>query len=104
MTFKLLKRRYRSSDENEAMRRLQYFNQPYEPGNEIRIMRDVHLSKPLMVQSLSSQLVSFEDTKRGKKNATQRDNATTTASADGELDYYEDLEFEPFDTGKSVNY
>ena len=68
MTFKLLKRRYRSSDDDETMRRLQYFNHPYEPGNEIRLIDDVDLERPLMVQSLSTQMISFEDSKRGKKN------------------------------------
>ena len=104
MTFKLLKRRYRSSDENEQMRRLEYFNQPYEPGNEIHILRDVHLSKPLMLQSLGANVVSLEDAKRGKKNAVQRKDASKESYSNGELDFYEDLEFEPFDDKKIVNY
>lgn len=104
MTFKLLKRRYRSSDENEQMRRLEYFNQPYEPGNEIHILRDVHLSKPLMVYSLGEGAVSLEDVKRGRKNAIQRGNSNDNSSLQN--NYFEDfqLEFDPFDVETSKNY
>ena len=98
MTFKLLKRRYRSSDDDENMRRLDYFNHPYQPGNEIRLIDDIDLDRPLMVQSLSSQMASFEDSKRGKKNSvTQQEEQTSPGM-------YQKLEFEPFDTSQSIQF
>lgn len=97
MTFKLLKRRYRSSDDDENMRRLDYFNHPYQPGNEIRLIDDIDLDRPLMVQSLSSQMVSFEDSKRGKKNSVTQQEQTNTGM-------YQKLEFEPFDTTQSIQF
>ena len=102
MTFKLLKRRYRSSDDDESMRRLQYFNHPYEPGNEIRLIDDVDLERPLMVQSLSTQMISFEDSKRGKKNAIS--NQPTDPLIDQPYDNQQKLEFEPFDSNQSIQF
>jgi len=97
MTFKLLKRRYRSSDENERMRKLEYFNQPYEPGNEIRLMDDVELDRPLMIYSMSNQMSSLEDMKRGKKNAVEREEKM-------HKNIYQMMEFDPFDDTQSIQY
>ncbi len=98
MTFKLLKRRYRSSDENEKMRKLEYFNHPYEPGNEIRLIDDVELDRPLMMTGLSSnQMSSLEDLKRGKKNAVEREERTNKQ-------VFQLMEFDPFDDTQSIQY
>ena len=102
MTFKLLKRRYRSSDDNESMRRLQYFNHPYEPGNEIKLIDDVNLDRPLMVQSLSTQMVSFEDSKRGKKNSVS--NRNNDPLIEQPYENQQRLEFEPFDSNQSIQF
>lgn len=99
MTFKLLKRRYRSSDDNENMRRLTYFNQPYEVGNEIKLVDDVGLSKPLMVQSLSSEMSSLEETKRGKRNVVEREERSIQRDQ-----MIQTLEFDPFDDSISVQF
>jgi replicative DNA helicase len=99
MTFKLLKRRYRSSDEDENMRKLQYFNQPYEPGNEIKLMDDVGLTKPLMTLSMSNQMMALEDVKRGKKNAVEREEKVKTANQ-----MYQMMDFDPFDVDKSIQF
>lgn len=72
LTFKMLKRRYRSSEDDEKLRRLDYFNHPYEPGNEIKLIDDIDMPKPLSCVSLASQFAAVEDTKRGKKNAIAR--------------------------------
>lgn len=72
LTFKMLKRRYRSAEEDEKLRRLDYFNHPYEAGNEIRLIDDIDMDKPLSCISLASQFAAVEDTKRGKKNAVER--------------------------------
>ena len=72
LTFKMLKRRYRSTEENEKLRRLDYFNQPFEPGNEIRLLDDIELDKPLALESLATQFEAV-DTTRGKANVVERD-------------------------------
>lgn len=86
MTFKMLKRRYRSAEDDEKLRRLDYFNHPYEVGNEIKLIDDFYMDKPLSQYSLSSTFVSLEETKRGKKNATDRKKEKTK----------KELDFEPF--------
>ena len=98
MTFKLLKRRYRSSDDDHDLRRLDYFNQPYEPGNEIKLMDDVELSKPLMVRGLSESMVGLEDVKRGKKNAVEREHKEKGKFTDSlYMNIDEFADFDPFD-------
>lgn len=72
LVFKLLKRRYRSVEEDERLRRLDYFAHPFEEGNEIRLIDDVDMEKPLSLESLSTKFVPVDD-KRGKKNAMERE-------------------------------
>lgn len=73
LTFKLLKRRYRSSEDSEKMRRLDYFSHPYEPGNSISLIDDINLPKSLSVYSLASDFdEATGNLKRGKKSVTQR--------------------------------
>lgn len=75
MTFKLLKRRYKSVEENEKYRRLEYFNHPYNTDNEIQLIDDVNDDKPVSLISLATQFVGAEDaSKRGVKNAVERKN------------------------------
>lgn len=71
MTFKRIKRRYRSIEETEELRRLEYFNQPFEKGSEIRLIDDINLDKPLALTSLATKFQPVED-KRGKSNARER--------------------------------
>lgn len=99
MTFKLLKRRYRSSDDSESMRRLNYFNQPYEEGNEIKLIDDIGLARPLMVQSLSSEMSSLEDTKRGKRNVVEREHRTSDIR-----NTFDQLDFDPFDDSRPIQF
>lgn len=74
MVFKLLKRRYRSSETNEKMRQLDYFNQPFEAGNEIRLLDDLDLDEPLGILSLSTEFVADKQpNKRGTTNAIKRE-------------------------------
>lgn len=96
LTFKMLKRRYRSSEDDEKLRRLDYFNHPYEPGNEIKLIDDIDAPKSLSCVSLASQFAAIEDTKRGKKNAIAR------ASVDDRPDDKD--AFGSFEFGKIVNY
>ena len=95
MTFKLLKRRYRSTESDDHLRRLDYFNQPFAPGSEIRLMDDIELDKPLALESLATQFEPVEE-KRGKKNAIERE---------GQPKKKKDVinEMEPFDFNKVFN-
>lgn len=99
MTFKLLKRRYRSSDDDEKMRKLEYFNHPYEPGNEIKLIDDVNLDRPLMMLGMSNQMTALEDMKRGKKNAVERQEKPTNTKS-----LYQMVEFDPFDDSQSIQF
>ena len=72
MTFKLLKRRYRSTEGSDKLRRLDYFNQPFEENSEIRLKDDLDLPKPLALESLSTQFEAV-DNKRGSQNAANRE-------------------------------
>lgn len=98
MTFKLLKRRYFSSEDSEELRRLNYFNHPYEIGNDIRLLDDVGLDKPLSIALLGNDLVGAEQQKRGQKNAVKRE-----STEDNVLEE-EPLEFEPFDVQNPIYY
>lgn len=96
MTFKLLKRRYRSTEESDHLRRLDYFNHPFEAGSEIRLIDDVDLPKPLSLESLATKFEPVED-KRGKKNAIERGENPKKKKD-------EDLDFEPFNFDKASNF
>ena len=96
MKFKLLKRRYYSSEDSDELRRLNYFNHPYEPGNDIRLIDDINLEKSVSVALLGTDLVAAEQQKRGQRNATKRD--------DDDISFEGELEFEPFDTKKNIYY
>ena len=98
MTFKLLKRRYRSSDNDDKLRELEYFNHPYAKGSTIRLVDDVELEESISLTSLSSEFVALENTKRGKKNAMEREQIRE----DSDDDTLEISTFEPFDMNKQV--
>lgn len=68
LTMKRIKIRYR--DPND----LSYFNHPFELGNKIRLLDDVHLETSLSEVSLASDFDAVDlSSKRGKKNATERE-------------------------------
>ena len=73
LTFKMLKRRYRCSDENSKRRNMDYFNHPFEVGNEIKLIDDVDLDKSLSIESLATQFEPTVQNKRGNTNAVERD-------------------------------
>lgn len=98
----MLKRRYKSLEKNEKLRRLEYFNHPFEPGNEIRLIDDIDLPRPLSLESLSTQFEAVDD-KRGKENAIDRENKDKKKKKNYvENSTYDD--FEPFDFDKTSNY
>ena len=106
MTFKLLKRRYRSSETDEKLKRLDYFNHPYEPDNTIRLIDDVNLPASISLYSLATQFVALAESKRGRRNAVERNSIDEEINTKRE--YNEDesevddtsLEFEPFEVDK----
>ena len=100
MTFKLLKRRYRSTETNDKLRRLEYFNQPFEAGSEIRLIDDIDLPKPLALESLSTQFSAVED-KRGSTNAVTRKKVENKEKKN----VFDDVgDFDPFDPINSKNF
>lgn len=102
LTFKLLKRRYRSSEENEKLRRLEYFNHPFEPGNEIRLVDDVEFDHSISIESLASEFEAADD-KRGQTNATARE--TKDKGRDRKMLFTApNNDFDPFDFNKTSNY
>ena len=101
MTFKLLKRRYRSADNDEKLRELEYFNHPYAKGSSIRLVDDIEMGESISLTSLSSEFVALENnTKRGKKNATEREQIRK--KDDDDEDTLEISSFEPFDMNKQI--
>ena len=108
LTFKLLKRRYRSSEEDEKLRRLEYFNHPFEPDNGIKLIDDIEFDKPLSLESLSTKFEAVDD-KRGKTNAVEREVKEDNNSKDNDDKKKKksstfDEEFEPFDFDKAANF
>jgi len=104
MTFKMLKRRYRSSESNLKLRRLDYFSHPFEEGSEIRLIDDVDLPKSLSLESLSTKFSPTDN--RGPSTMVERhqygeetNNESTLNSIAQEIE-----EFEPFDFTRSKNY
>lgn len=102
LTFKLLKRRYRSSEEDEKLRRLEYFNHPFEPDNGIRLIDDIEFSKPLSLESLATKFEAV-DNKRGKTNAVERESKDQIKDDNKKKSSF-DEDFEPFDFDKAANF
>ena len=101
MAFKLIKRRYRSSEEDEKLRRLEYFYHPYEPENSIALIDDINMPKSLSLYSLASELPAPEELKRGKKNSTKRPKERDVNSVELELG---GLVFGDFDENQSTQF
>lgn len=107
LTFKLLKRRYRSSDSDDMLRELEYFNHPYAPGSSIKLVDDIDLDTSKSLTSLASQFVAVDGDsgKRGKKNVTDRSDKKKKHEEEEEDDDVLGIpgSFEPFEMGKN-NY
>jgi hypothetical protein len=103
-----LKRRYRSSEEDERLRRLEYFNHPFEHDNGIKLIDDIEFDKPLSLESLSTKFEAV-DNKRGKTNAIERETKEEIDSKENKDDKKKkktsfEEEFEPFDFDKAANF
>lgn len=111
LIFKMLKRRYRSTETEEKLRRLDYFAHPFAPNNEICLVDDFYEHKSRSLESLSTQFVAVED--KTKKNAVERE-VKTNDKSNGEkkrrstyvVDINEDIEndFFAFDKEEAIQY
>lgn len=72
LTFKLLKRRYKSTMSGKY-KKLDYFNHPYAENSTIRLVDDIYEAKSKSLTSLSSQFIGTDEGKRGKSNVVERD-------------------------------
>lgn len=90
LAFKLLKRRYRSSESDEKLKKLDFFHHPYEEGNTIRLIDDIDLPKPISLYSLATQFVPLNDNKRGVKTTVER-------TVVGDTSNTKNKDFEPFE-------
>ena len=95
LTFKMLKRRYRSSESDEKLKRLDYFNHPYQSGNTIRLIDDIDLPKSVSLYSLATQFVPLGDNKRGRNNVVDREDKDESTSSL--------LKYDPFDISSTIN-
>lgn len=103
MSFKMVKRRYKSSETDEKLRRLDYFNHPFEEGSSIRLIDDVDLPNSLSLESLSTQFVA-EDDKRGKTSTVKR-SEVQPANKSKKNSVFDDVgEFEPFDMSAGAHF
>ena len=103
MTFKLLKRRYRSTEGSDKLRRLDYFNQPFEENSEIRLKDDLDLPNPLALESLSTQFEAVYN-KRGSQNAANREDKNTDKKKQKGFESEDPDLFNPFDVGNSKQF
>lgn len=101
MTFKLLKRRYRSTEDNHKLRSLTYFNHPFEVGNEIKLIDDVDLPNSLSLESLATVFVAKDDGKQDTavERPTKDKDERKSLVKKKEIEEYED-----FDFGKAMNF
>ena len=101
LTFKLLKRRYRSIEEDSNLRRLDYFNHPFEENSEIRLVDDVDLPKSLSLTSLATQFqAAAGENKNGKTQAIERERSDKS----GKKTAMEEIrDFDPFNPNKTDN-
>lgn len=74
MTFRLLKRRYRSNDDNDRMYDIEYFNHPYSKENSIRLIDDVEMDESLSLISLASEFLPADDRedRRGEQHQKKK--------------------------------
>lgn len=101
MSFSLIKRRYRSSEDTEKLRRITYFNQPFRPGNEICLVDDLDRDEALAIDSLSNAHIKFKDARTHpsyaeKESHYEAESEFGTNTSSGSI-------FEDFDSDKSVN-
>lgn len=110
MTFKLLKRRYRSIESSEKLRRLDYFNQPFEKGSEIRLVDDIGQEKPAGITSLATQFEGYENgdsrnavERKEKDSDNEKDTGEKKKKDKKKFSQYSASDFSPFDMSTTVH-
>jgi len=66
LAFKLLKRRYKSLEQNVGYQAMNYFVHPLNPVNAIQLLPDVHSNKSLSLTTLGGNTVDVTVTNRGR--------------------------------------
>lgn len=66
MSFKLLKRRYKSLEPNVMLHGINYFSHPFEKGNTIKLIDDINNKKSLSLSSLGGNMVDEAIGTRGR--------------------------------------
>lgn len=96
LTFKMLKRRYRSAESDENLRRKDYFNHPFAPGNEICLIDDIDMPKSISLDSLSStKFKAAETAEEDDKDKKKKKKKIK----------YEDIEdYSPFSLDQVMNF
>ena len=100
LTFKLLKRRYRSSEDEPKLRDLTYFNHPFEAGNHIRLIDDIELPEPISLISLSTAFEPSVNNKRGAMSMVDRN----IDKKEKKKKIPDSTEFDAFNPDNSINY
>lgn len=79
------------------MRKFDFFHHPYDKNNSIRLLDDLDEPQSLSLTSLATRFVEARDdiTKRGKKNAMEREEKQGKKVKQPSGGYNSD--FEPFD-------
>lgn len=106
MTFKMLKRRYKSTEDDINLRRMDYFNQPFEEGNDIKLIEDIDLPKSVALESLSTKFSPMQDdNKRGELNVIDREEKKEKKKKNKDyISVDTDIEFEPFNFENALNF
>ena len=98
MGFQAAKKRYQGSietEEEEGLRNLSYFAQPYVDGNEIELEEDMSLPYALGVTSLKPSVEDIKDTikSKGKKKGKRMENMEENEVAFSPQEYFSQFDF-----------
>ena len=103
LIFKLLKRRYRSTEANEKLRRLDYFAHPFEKDNDIKLRDDIDLPASVSLESLSVQFSAVnEDESRKSQHAVEREEKSSNKKKKSTA-ITEDV-YDPFNLDSTIQY
>jgi hypothetical protein len=93
----MLKRRYRSASDDEHLRRLDYFNQPFVIGNDIKLIDDID-GECKALESIANSFSSVENNPAPKKER----HINKSAIIDAEIE--DSDSFTDFDFNHTINY
>ena len=103
LIFKLLKRRYRSTETNERLRRLDYFAHPFEKDNDIRLKDDVELPMSVSLESLATQFTAVnDDSTKKSQHATEREEKSSSKKKKSTI--ITDEVYDPFNANTPIQF